>query len=200
MFPVDPTLPPIALCPDAEAASFEFESTGKFLQCWQSHRRANELPRADALDLGAMKTLLPELLIYDVIDAATIRFRLAGTLAVKRMGFEPRGMNMIELTPPALRGQVGLAFTTVAQARIGILSHYSHIYEGGRPGRIEMLMLPLAAPEGQPPRVMAMVCRERYDGYAPFGIEETASMVEDATLIDLGFGLPDIGALLARAA
>lgn len=158
------------------------------------------MPRADALDLGAMKTLLPELLIYDVIDAATIRFRLAGTLAVKRMGFEPRGMNMIELTPPALRGQVGLAFTIVAQARIGILSHYSHIYEGGRPGRIEMLMLPLAAPEGQPPRVMAMVCREPYDGYAPFGIEETASMVEDATLIDLGFGLPDIGALLARAA
>jgi len=200
MFPVDPSLPPIALCPDAETASFEFESTGKFLQCWQSHRRANELPRADELDLGAMKTLLPELLIYDVIDAATIRFRLAGTLAVKRMGFEPRGMNMIELTPPALRGQVGLAFTTVAQARIGILSHYSHIYEGGRPGRIEMLMLPLAAPEDQPPRVMALVCRERYDGYAPFGIEETATMVEDATLIDLGFGLPDIGALLARAA
>lgn len=200
MLPVDPPFPPIALCADAEAAPFEFENSRKFLQCWRGHCRDNELPRADELNLGAMKSLLPELLIYDVVDAATIRFRLAGTLVVKRMGFEPRGMNMIELTPPRIRAQVGLAFTVVAQARIGIVSHFSHIYEGGRPGRVEMVMVPLGAPEGQPPRVMTMMSREAYEGRAPFGIEETADRIDDATLIDLGYGFPDLGALLARAA
>lgn len=200
MLPVDSVIPPIALCADAGAAPFQFENSRKFLQCWQSHRRGNELPRADELNLGAMKALLPELLIYDVVDAATVRFRLAGTLVVKRMGFEPRGMNMIDLTPPRIRAIVGLAFATVAQARIGIVSHFSHVYEGGRPGRVEMLMVPLGAPEGQPARVMTMMSREAYKGHAPFGIEETADHVEDATLIDLGFGLPDLSALDTIAA
>lgn len=200
MLPVDSPFPPIALCADAEAAPFQFENSRKFLQCWRDHCSGRELPRADRLNLGAMKSLLPELLIYDVIDAATIRFRLAGTMVVKRMGFEPRGMNMIDLTPPRIRSQVSLAFNVIAQHRIGILSHYSHVYEGARPGRIEMLMLPLAAPVDQPPRVMTLVSREAYEGHAPFGLEQTADQIDDVTLMDIGFGLPDLGSLLAKAA
>ena len=191
---------PLSFCHNADEAPFEFENSRALLRCWQRHCRNGALPQANELDLASMKKLLPELLIYDVASPTMIRFRLAGTMVVKRMGFEPRGMNMIDLSPPAVRRDVGLAFSAVAGLRIGILSHFRHIYAGGTPGRVEMLMLPLAAPAGQAPRVMALLSREHFEGLSPYGLEQPAEAVENATLMDVGFGLPDLETILAKLA
>lgn len=63
------------------------------LAYWQTKRGARALPaRRDIDPLEIAPALLPHLLLADLLDRGTrARFRLVGTVAVKRLGFDPTG-------------------------------------------------------------------------------------------------------------
>lgn len=190
----------VGICDDPAALPFEFDRSRDLLTYWQSLREGEAMPRADAVDPASMRKLLPEIIIYDVLDATTIRYRLAGTLAAQRLGFEPKGLNIMDWTPRQLKPYVSLAFTAVATMRIGVLAHFHLVYEGEIAARNELLLLPLTPPEGQTPRIIAI--SNRHDCGAtsePTGVLRPMEMVNDATIFDLGFGVPDeLQALAAR--
>lgn len=184
---------PLSTCSDPERVRFEVENSRTFLRHWQAVRVDGEVPHADAIDPGSMKALLPEIIIYELPDMSTVRYRLAGTLAVERLGFEPRGMNLAEFARPDMRPLVTLAFNLVARSRIGVLAHFKLVHGGAAPARMEMLLLPLQAPDGEPPRVISLISREPLPpGQARRGIEQPTEAIDDATLFDVGFGLPDL--------
>jgi hypothetical protein len=184
---------PIIACTDPEAVAFEFENSKTLLRHWQGLREEGRVPRAEAIDPAALKTLLPEIIIYDLPDLSTVRFRLAGTLAVKRLGFEPKGANLVEFATPEMRSLITLAFNVVARSHIGVVSHFKLEHGGGVSARMEMLLLPLAAPDGEPPRVISLVSRETLPPeLTRYGIDQPPRTIEDASIFDLGFGLPNL--------
>jgi hypothetical protein len=191
---------PLDICGDLSAVPFEFERSRALLAYWQSLREGEAIPRADAVNPAAIRELLPEIIIYDVPDAETVRYRLAGTLAVKRLGFEPRGLNAMDWTPGHLKPYVSLAFNTVATMKVGALAHFRLVYEGEIAVRVEMTLLPLAAPEGQCPRILSIAQRHMTGGMGrePFGVLRPTETIDDATVFDLGFGVPDVIRQIAR--
>lgn len=196
MPPAGPSRFPIVLAPDPASAPCEFENSRTLMRLWLDQvARDGEMPGSDRLDLAAMKSLLPELVVYDVFDERTVVFRLAGTVASARIGFEPKGRNLVELMPKPIRQTIGRGFVACATSRIGLLAHYRHLFSGGKPGRIEMLMLPLATPPGIAPRVMTLVSRQSYTLLPALGIETAADTIDDVTFIDVGFGIPELAPL-----
>lgn len=193
-------LPQVDICEDLAALPFEFEQSRALLNYWQSLREGEAVPRAEAVNPGSMRGLLPELIIYDVADAETIRYRLAGTLAAQRLGFEPKGFNLMDWTPRHLKPYVSLAFTAVAALKIGALAHFRLVYEGEISARVELLLLPLTPPDGQAPRIISISNRHSCGTASePVGVLRPTEMIDDTTVFDLGFGIPDaLKALAAR--
>ncbi|HEX7777428.1 MAG TPA: PAS domain-containing protein, partial [Parvibaculum sp.] len=186
-------LKPIIACTDPESVAFEFENSRTLLRHWQGLRVNGAVPRADAIDPASMKELLPEIVIYDLPDLATVRYRLAGTLAVRRLGFEPRGTNLVDFATPEMRSLVTLAFNVVARSYVGLVSHFRLVHDGGVPARMEMLFLPLLPPAGEPPRIISLISREKLPPeLTRYGIDYPPEAIDDACMFDLGFGLPDL--------
>lgn len=187
---------PITICADPETLVFENGNSGIFLRHWQGLRTNGAVPYAEAVDPVELKALLPEIVIFDLPDLSTVRFRLAGTLAAKRLGFEPKGMNLAEFATPETRPLVTLAFNVVARAHVGILSHYRPVFNDDIEARIEMLILPLLPPVGEPPRVISLVSREALPPERNrFGIKAAPDRIEDACVFDIGFGLPNLSTI-----
>jgi hypothetical protein len=194
--PASPTpmlLKPIIACTDPEAIAFEFENSRALLRYWRSKQAGGLIPLAEAIEPAALKPLLPELVIYDLPDLGTVRYRLAGTLAVQRLGFEPKGRNLVEFATPEMRSLVTLAFNVVARSYVGLVSHFRLVHDGGVPARMEMLLLPLTPPAGEPPRVISVISREELPPeLTRFGIDHPPETIDDATVFDIGYGLPNL--------
>lgn len=75
------------------AALVDHPTLASLLAYWQGKRGDRPLPARrdiDPLEMGA--NLLPHLLLCDLFDrGARVRFRLVGTIVVKRLGFDPTG-------------------------------------------------------------------------------------------------------------
>ena len=182
---------PISFCDHAADLWFEIEHSRDFLSYWQSLRQDGEIPHASKVNPGRIKELLPDLIIFEVLDDGTVRYRLTGTGVRDRTGLEPTGKSLQEMAKSEFNDMLAFAFQSVVSIRIGILAHFTNHYSGGISGRMEVVMLPLAAPDGDPPRV---ICHWSRDPEVPahvVGVERPTERIEDATIFDLGFGLPD---------
>lgn len=165
---------------------------------WQSLRCDGPVPRAEAINPGTMKSLLPEIFIFELPDDGSVRYRLAGTQAVERLGFEPKGMNLLDLTPEDARPFVAGAFQLVAHHHVGGLAHFSSSSEHRENYGLELVLLPITAPDGQPPRILSLSTRlDPEDVRDNEGKTEIFAVeIENAIIFDLGLGIPaDLRAL-----
>ena len=182
---------PIAFCNEMAELSFEIGHSRDFLSYWQSLREDGGIPHARQVNPGRIKELLPDLIIFELLEDGTVRYRLTGTRVMERTGMEPTGKTLQEMAKPEFAQMLSFAFQAVVGLKIGILAHFTNYYTGDIPGRMEVVMLPLRAPDGEPPRV---ICHWSRDPAVPdhiTGIIRPTQRVEDATVFDLGFGLPD---------
>jgi hypothetical protein len=172
---------------------FRAQKSREFLANWQALRNGGPVPRAEDINPGSMKHLLPEIFIFEIPEDKSVRYRLAGTKVVKRMGFEPKGMNLLDLTPPERREEIYFAFSLTCTYRVGGLAHFTSISAAQIRTSLELVLLPIAAPAGQPPRILAISTLLNPE---PALLDETklsvlAEKVETAIIFDLGFGIPD---------
>lgn len=177
---------------DMEQVPFRIGKSREIVDHWQSLRDGGPVPRAQDINPGSMKTLLPEIFIFELPDDGSVRYRLAGTQAVKRLGFEPKGMNLLEFTPPDIRPFVLGAFQLVAHHHVGGLGHFSSSSESRKDYGLELVLLPITAPDGQPPRILSLSTRLEPEGVLPDEgkTESFAEEIENAIIFDLGFGIP----------
>jgi len=179
---------PITYYKDSVSLPFRFSEGKILLDYWQSVRVGNDIPKANDFDPMAIFKLLPDIMILDLPDDQTIRYRLAGTATVERLGYEPRGRNVLDLVGDKWRQPLYDVFNTVARQNVGLLAHYTNQYQDDFLARIESVLLPLTPPNDQPPRVVMIVNSKE------FGRTRTLSAflheLEEICLFDLGFGLP----------
>lgn len=177
---------------ELEEVPFRVGKSREIVNHWQSLRGGGPVPRAEDINPGSMKTLLPEIFIFELPDDGSVRYRLAGTLAVKRLGFEPKGMNLLDMTPADTRPYVLGAFQLVAHHHVGGLAHFSSSSETRKNYGLELVLLPIVAPDGQPPRILSLSTRLDPDDVLPDEgkTESFAEEVENAIIFNLGFGIP----------
>ncbi|MDO8422927.1 MAG: PAS domain-containing protein [Parvibaculum sp.] len=177
---------------DFKQVPFRIGKSRAMVDHWQSLRGNGPVPRAEDISPGSMKALLSEIFIFELPDDGSIRYRLAGTQAVKRLGFEPKGMNLLDLTPEDARPFVAGAFQLVSNHHVGGLAHFSSSSEHRKDYGLELVLLPITAPDGQPPRILSLSTRlDPEDVRDDEGKTEIFAVeVENAVIFDLGFGIP----------
>jgi hypothetical protein len=183
---------PVSFSRDISALPFRMPQGKILLDYWQSVRIGSAIPKAGDFDPMAIFKLLPDIMILDLPDDHTVRYRLAGTATVERLGYEPRGRNALDIVGDERKGQFYDVFNMVARENVGLLAHYTNQYEGDFLARIESVILPLDALEDHPPRVVMIVNSQEFGRTRV--LTSLLHEIEDICIFDLGFGLPQMAA------
>ena len=163
-----------------------------FFDYWLSLPRRQGMPDAADFDPTAIPRWLPDITIVEVNSPHVITYRLAGTAVVERMGHNPTGTNLLELTPPERRMQASRDLHEVVYRPCGLHLSFVNNYSSGRVGQMDSIYLPLRPPPGGSPR---MVSLNAFDSTLAF--RETSPRttiiadVNGLTWIDVGFGVPE---------
>ncbi len=158
---------------------------------WETVRGDRLMPSASDIDPSQIAYILKDVAILDVIDATNIQYRLAGTAIAERMGEDPTGNNLIEMTAPETRTVVSQILQTIVSQPAGAIAVYENVYSTGKRAVVESLYLPLQKSEGQSDRIVSVHSRERTVTYEDEQARSiVAAKILDLTWIDIGAGLP----------
>ena len=120
------------------------EPTSRQLYAYWNDIRGDRLaPRRFEVEPSRIAALLPDTFILESIDAATARFRLAGTRICEAFVNEFRGLNVFELFGPEDRVALKRTFAPIAgQGAVGLIAIEGRT-ETGKLAGFEMLVVPL---------------------------------------------------------
>jgi hypothetical protein len=159
---------------------------------WDEVRGDRLLPNASDIDPSQIAYILKDIAILDVIDPMNILYRLAGTGIAERMGEDPTGNNLIEMTAPETRAMVSKILYMIVSHPVGAIATYENVYSTGKRSVVESLYLPLQKTEGQSDRIVSVHSREKTVTYEDEQAHSTvAAKILELKWIDLGAGIPD---------
>ena len=131
------------------------------LAYWQGKQNGRALPQRRDIDpLEMAPGLLPHLMLADLLDRGTrVRFRLVGTVVVKRLGFDPTGRYLDAEGGPFFAHMAALNRLVYGE-RAPVYAASVFTWSGERRLEIEQVLLPLAQ-DGPDPAIAlaALVCR-----------------------------------------
>jgi len=159
---------------------------------WDEVRGDRLLPSTSDIDPSQIAYILKDIAILDVIDPMNILYRLAGTGIAERMGEDPTGNNLIEMTAPDTRATVSKILHLIVSHPVGAIASYENIYSTGKRSVVESLYLPLQKAEGQSDRIISVHSQEKTVTYEDEQTRSTvAAKILELKWIDLGAGMPD---------
>eukprot|EP00439_Symbiodinium_sp_Y106_P087555 s1_g91.t1 len=159
---------------------------------WEEARGDRLLPNANEIDPAQIAYILKDVAILDVIDEMTIQYRLAGTAIAERMGEDPTGNNLIEMTAPETRATVSRILHLIVSQPVGAIATYENIYNTGKRAVVESLYLPLQKDEGRSDRIVSVHSREKTVTYEDEQPHSTvAAKILELKWIDIGAGTPE---------
>ncbi len=159
---------------------------------WDEVRGDNLLPNASDIDPAQIAYILKDVAILDVVDAMTIHYRLAGTAIAERMGQDPTGNNLIEMTAPETREIVSKIMQLIITQPVAAIATYENIYNTGKRAIVESLYLPLEKEESKSDRIVSVHSQEKTVTYENEQPRTTvAAKILDLTWIDIGAGVPE---------
>jgi hypothetical protein len=159
---------------------------------WDEVRGDRLLPNTSDIDPSQIAYILKDIAILDVIDPMNILYRLAGTGIAERMGEDPTGNNLIEMTASDTRAMVSKILHLIVSHPVGAIATYENVYNTGKRAVVESLYLPLQKAEGQSDRIVSVHSREKTVTYQDEQAHSTvAAKILELKWIDLGAGTPD---------
>lgn len=159
---------------------------------WDEVRGDRLLPNTGDIDPSQIAYILKDIAILDVIDPTNILYRLAGTGIAERMGEDPTGNNLIEMTAPDTRAIVSKILHLIVSHPVGAIASYENVYNTGKRAVVESLYLPLQRTKDQSDRIVSVHSREKTVTYQDEQSHSTvAAKIRELKWIDLGAGIPD---------
>lgn len=119
----------------------------RLLAYWQARRGDRVMPGRQDIDPLDLSWLLGNISLVDVVhgaDRPRYRFRLVGTRAVQRFGYDPTGRWLDDLPEPAYRQHVAKAYAEVLQHRLPLVERLDMLIDN-RTHDYEILRLPLSS-------------------------------------------------------
>ena len=177
--------------PSTSEPVFNSPALTALMECWREGAPSGDLPDANELRLARLAPWMPDMTKMSVEGPRDIRYRLAGTRACERLGMDPTGLNLYDLTDPSMRDSVARSFQEVCWRPCGFHAQYRNINTAGRHSAVQSLYLPLKTPPGAAPKVIGMHTPGdmiKYGDPSPYA--SIATTVTGFTWIDLGFGAP----------
>lgn len=151
------------------------------------------LPHAK-LDPARLGSLLPRVMLFEMLDGETGRIRLCGTAFRQWFGSDLTGRNWLDLSHPSDRAARQRRMTQAVLQPCGIRSQTWQFREGMPRRKFEALTLPLEPRYADGPPVMLIAMAEvapAEGGPPPELLDFERCRRVDWSFVDLGAGVPD---------
>lgn len=181
-------LPPLANLPPRLGDVARF-----FASYWTGLPKQDGVPARAALDMGAMRSILPCFMIWEAKGLHDARWRLVGSGIREWFGMELTGRPVIDIHTPASRPKAVAAARAMIALPCGSWGLMSLRSPQGYDFVVEILCLPLRAADGSLSMFANTMERIRdhrhFDSIAAAGAR--AISFAEHRFIDIGAGIPD---------
>jgi len=164
-----------------------------FAEYYMRIRGAETVAARTAFDPGAIRALLPHLLILERRAPDVLWVRLAGTRYRTGLGREVTGRNWLELAPPPMRAAQAKTFGLVVEQPCGLHAVVPRMLPDGQAQNFEFVAFPLLPdrPDLPPQLVCAGRALDEVSG-RDMGPDGTVSAPLSLQFFDLGAGVPRV--------
>jgi hypothetical protein len=158
-------------------------NTQGLIDHWRALRRGALAPSRKALDPAAISEILTQVFLLGV-SQPDLPFRLAGGLVVDLHGKTLRGEGFLNQWTSTSRPQARDAAMAALRERQPLVIYAEALAKGGVMG-LEILLAPLAGPDGEPDRLLGL-----YQPLAPLAVthDEAIGPLVHRTVVRLGHG------------
>jgi hypothetical protein len=167
--------------------------TKRLYEYWLTLPKAGILPLRSSVNPADIKDILPEVSIAEWIAPDTLKFRLAGTGVVERLGFDPTGRNFLDLIGSEEKNRMVRRLALIMDTPCGARSVRQEDYQGGLQRLVEHVALPLdSGRTGLSMLIAATGQLDRSEAVAKSSRLTRIGMPLDYEFIDLGAGVPEL--------
>ncbi|WP_421784075.1 PAS domain-containing protein [Kiloniella litopenaei] len=172
----------------------------QFYDYWQGLERAEgfDMPNRSSFRPEDIPSLLPNIIIYELISRDNIKIRLQGTAINERFGHDMTGANYLDYVADDRRQVASDAFWLMAQHPCGICAVLEHALSSGRNVSVESIGFPLRNDiptlDGSEPNPIIVYQSNEIEDLKPFEFKSNERLelilVVERQIIDLGKGAP----------
>lgn len=164
----------------------------QLFEFWDQARGPRLLPNTTDIDPSQIAPILKDVAIFDVNGPMSIQYRLAGTGISARMGEDPTGKDLIQMTSPESRETIARAFNLIVSHPVAALGAVETIYNSGMRAMVLSFYLPMRKAEGHSDRILSVHSLEETLSYE--GERDHVTVAEKllyVNWIDIGAGCPE---------
>lgn len=165
------------------------EGARRFFNYWNSLPKTNFLPDRESFNPSHIPDLMRAVTILEIWSRARIEMRLAGTSVCESMGFDPTGINMLELQAPEMREDYLRLLEAQCARPCGRRNLLRARHADGTIIRTEVVALPMSHKRSGNPMIL-----NYFSSIEAIGFGEHSYQIldrEDTRWIDVGAGVPD---------
>lgn len=164
-----------------------------FVAYWHSLRAGQFLPDREDIDPGAIKHLLPFLVIHDLVAPDRIELRLVGTAVAEDYGTDITGWNYLDMVETGRRDKASESFFMLHNHPVGMTVTLRATTRSGSSWLRQTVDLPIS--DIRHNRKLVISCSLRADQGRQAETVNASLQVQSVAhreLIDIGAGIPDI--------
>tara|TARA_E500000318_G_scaffold48629_1_gene45752 strand:- start:7407 stop:7970 length:564 start_codon:yes stop_codon:yes gene_type:complete len=162
-----------------------------FISYWSSLREGRKLPKREDIDPGAIKHLLPYIVIHDLVSPDLIRLRLIGTVVAEEYEKDITGWNYLDMVEPARRAAASKAFFVLHEAPVGMSVTLRSTTRSGSSWVRQTIDLPVSDPRNNRKLIFSCSLRTKSGMSAvPENPELQVQQITSREFFDIGAGVP----------
>lgn len=168
------------------------ERSRRFADYWLSLPKDSLIPRRSAFEPERIASLLPNVVIHELVSPEFLRLRLVGSAVIDDYGQDITGRNYLDFVEEPRRPKASRAIFVICEQPAGMLVQLRSITRGGRIMTRESIAFPIRSDDGDARFVYFCSSPARERDFAHPETDELQVMnVMRRTYIDIGAGLPD---------
>lgn len=158
----------------------------RLFETWKVAKGSKPLPSPQDLPPEKLVFCMPDITVTEYLGPEHIRYRLAGTGIISRLGLDPTDKNMYDLTPVKYRPIIAKAYSAIFTIPAALVSSTSNTLSSGVVGQVNSLHLPMINHDGEANRVITLHLPEDHQAYqGPRDTTEISSEIKNFLLLPL---------------
>lgn len=162
-----------------------------FISYWNSLREGQKLPERENIDPGAIKHLLPHIVIHELVSPDLIRLRLIGTVVANDYEEDITGWNYLDMVEPARRAAASKAFFILHETPVGMSVTLRSTTLSGSSWMRQTIDLPISDPKNSRKLIFSCSLRTKSGMSAvPENPKLQVQQITSRKFFDIGAGVP----------
>lgn len=158
----------------------------RLMDTWATAKGSKALPSPQDLPPEKLVFCMPRITVTEFISPEHIRYRLVGTDATSRLGFDLTDKNMFDYTPRKYHVLLNDIYSIILTMPAAVLSISSNTLSSGVQREVNALHLPMINHDGETNRLLNLHLPKEPIAYqAPRDVVEIGSEITDLLILPL---------------